>query len=86
MFTSYGIYNYVPPRPSERLCGEGLAVSIVPLLILVCVPGVPSLDISGSGSFNPWVFSSSVLVVTILIIVTDVEPMFRTVVGDLKPF
>ena len=71
---------------SERLGSEGLGVSVVPLLVFLSVPRVATLGISGCSSFNPWVFSTSMLVLAFLVGVADVVPMFGAIVGDLKPF
>ena len=71
---------------SERLGSVGLGVSVVPLLVFVCVSWVSSFGVSGCSSFNPWVFSSSMLVLAFLVGVADVESMLGAVVGDLKPF
>ena len=85
-FTCYVIYNYVPPPFSEWLWGECLAVSVVPLLIFVCVSWVTSFGISSCSSFNPWVLSTPMFVLALLIVVADVVPMFGTIVSDLEPF
>ena len=71
---------------SERLGSVGLGVSVVPLLVFVCVPWVTIFGVSSCSSFNPWVLSTSMLVLAVLIGVADVVSMLGAVVGDLKPF
>ena len=71
---------------SERLGSVGLGVSVVPLLVPISIPWITPFSISGCSSFNPWIFSSSMLVLAVLIGVADVVSMLGAVVGDLKPF
>ena len=81
----YCVYNYVPPRLSEWLQSECFAVSVVPVLVFIGVPWVASFGVCSSGSFNPRVFAALVFVFAILIVVTDIEPMFGAIVCNLKP-
>ena len=71
---------------SERLGSVGLGVGVVPLLVPISIPWVTPFSITCCSSFNPWVLSTSMLVLAVLIGVADVVSMLGAVVGDLKPF